>query len=103
MLAHQLPLERLEPVIHRRHHRLVRLALLDLLVDALLDEDALQRAVMQFVLQLLLAQFQFALQDGRPAASVFSRNTSLTVSSTGRLSLMTTMRLAMVTSQSVNA
>jgi hypothetical protein len=98
----QLLLERLEPVIPPRVDRFVRLALLDLLVDAFLDEDAFQRAVMQFVEQLAFLQLQLALEDADELA-VFSRNTSLTVISTGRLFLMTMMRLEMETSQSVNA
>ncbi len=102
-VANELLLERLEAVINRGDDGFVRLAFLDLLVNALLDEDAFQRAVMQFVEQLLLAQIQFALEDGDELLRVFAQHFADTVSSTGRLFLMTTMRLEIVTSQSVNA
>ena len=38
--------------MHRGEHRFVGFALLDLLVNAFLDENAFQRAEMQFVLEL---------------------------------------------------
>ena len=60
--ANQLLAERLEALVHRGQHGLVGLALLDPLVDALLDEDALQRAEMQFVLELGFLELQLALE-----------------------------------------
>ena len=58
---------------------------------------------MQFVQQFLLAQLQFALENGDQLRGVLAQDFADTVNSTGRLSLMTTMRLAMVVSQSVKA
>jgi hypothetical protein len=43
--------------------RLVGFALLDFLVDAFLDENAFQRAEMQFILKLAFFKQQFALKD----------------------------------------
>ena len=63
-LAHELAFERLETLINTGENRFVGFAFFNQLVNALLDEDAFERAVMQFVEQLLLAQFQFALEDG---------------------------------------
>jgi len=95
-----LPAQRFEARVHRRPHGLVGLALLDALVNALLDEETLQRAKMQLLLELVLLQLQFALEQLDQLPGIL-RSTSDTVVSTGRLSLITTMRLAMVTSQSV--
>ena len=53
--------EGLEALVHGSHDGLVGLALLDLLVDALLDEDALQCAEMELVLELGLLEFKLAL------------------------------------------
>ena len=50
-----LPAERLEALVHGRRHGLVGLALLDFFVNALLDENALERSEMQFLLQLAFA------------------------------------------------
>jgi hypothetical protein len=65
-------------------------------------QKADERFEMQFLLQLLLLQLQFALEGGHKLRGVL-RSTSETVISTGRLSRITTIRLAMVTSQSVKA
>ena len=62
--AGQLGGEGLEAIHHGGVDGLVRFALLDLLVDALLDEDALQRAEIEVFLQLALAQLQLAFEQG---------------------------------------
>ena len=59
--ADQLLSERLETLMHRSQDRFVSLALLDLFVEAFLDEDALQRAEMQLVLELGFLKLEFAL------------------------------------------
>src|SRR5206468_10462914 len=53
-LPRQLPAERLETLVHRGNNRLVAFAGLDSIVNTLLDQNALQRAEVQFVLELLL-------------------------------------------------
>ena len=68
--------ERLEAVVNRGDDGLVRLALLDRLVDALLDEDALQRAVMQFVLSSCFSRNSSSRLRMATSWSVFSRSTS---------------------------
>ena len=51
-VAHHLLAKRLEPLVNRRHDRLVGFALLDFLVNAFFDEDAFQGAEMELVLEL---------------------------------------------------
>ena len=60
-LANQLLAERLETLVHGGHNGLIGLALLDLLVDALLDENALQRPEMELILELGLPELEFPL------------------------------------------
>ena len=57
-----MPSEGLEAVLHRGDDGLVGFALLDLFVNPLLDEDALQGAEVQFVFELLLLQLELTLQ-----------------------------------------
>ena len=60
--------------MHRRHDRLVGSALLDLFVKAFLDKDPFQRAEVQFVLELLLLQLEFAFEDVHELRGVFSQH-----------------------------
>ena len=62
-LAQQLFAERLKALVDLGDDRLVGFALFDPLVNPLLDKDALQRAEVQFVLELLLLQLQLLPQE----------------------------------------
>jgi len=62
-LANQLATKRFEPLAHGRENRLVGPTLLNLLVEAFLDEDALQRAEVQLILQMGFFQLQLALEN----------------------------------------
>src|SRR5437667_4173080 len=73
-LTEQLPAEGLEAVEHGGGDRLVGPAVFDLFVEAFFDEDAFQRAAVQFVPEVLLLQFQFPLEDAQELGRVFSQN-----------------------------
>ena len=75
-LANKFFRERFEAVVNGRDDRFVRFALLDFFVDAFLDENAFERAEMQFVLELAFLELQLALVELRRACAVFSRRTS---------------------------
>src|SRR5215471_6166617 len=62
-LAKQLLPEWLKAIAHGSHDRLRCLALFDAFVEALFDENALERAKMQFVLKLRFAEFEFAFES----------------------------------------
>jgi len=64
----------LEAVVNRGSDRFVSLALLDALVDALLDEDAFEGSEMEFLLQLGLPQFELALEDRDELGRVFAQH-----------------------------
>src|ERR1700677_1432687 len=70
-LAHEFFLKWFKPVIDRGQDRFVCFAFFDALVNAFFDEDALKRTVVEFVQQLLLSQFQFALENGHELRGVF--------------------------------
>ena len=53
--------KRFETIVNSAEDSFVRFALLDFFVNALFDEDAFQRAKMQFVVQLALFDLQLAL------------------------------------------
>ena len=73
-VAHEFFLERLETLVNRRNDRLVRLALLDQLVNSLFDKDAFQRAVMQLVEQVFFAQIEFTLENADKLIGVFAEH-----------------------------
>ena len=72
-VANHLPAERLEFRVHCGDDRLVGFALLDGLVEPLLDEDAFEGAEVQFVLELLLPQLELLLEQFNELPGVFAQ------------------------------
>ena len=70
LLAAQLLHERLEAGAYRVLHALERLLGLDALVDALLDEDAVERARVEEVVELAEADLELALRERGEAVGV---------------------------------
>ena len=66
--------ERLEALLHRRLDALHRLLLLDALVDALLDEDAVERTGVEELVQLLEADLLLLLGKRHQAIHVLPQN-----------------------------
>src|SRR6185437_5675870 len=66
--------ERLEAFIDGGDDGFVGFAFLDVLVDAFLDEDAFERAEMEFVFEFLLLQLEFALEQLDQLRGVFAQD-----------------------------
>src|SRR5438552_14400860 len=60
--TYQLFAEGFEPIAHGGQHRFIGFALLDFFIDALLDENAFERAKVQFILEFGFPQLELALE-----------------------------------------